>query len=129
MSLTVSVLGQISLTDNLAGSVQMLKALTPSFVGTSGEFAQSVLIGTSPVAINVPLGLAGFVYVKNVATGGGSTPTVTVSWYPNGGISAIIGTLPPGGLVIFSASSTDAITSLTLTASAANTPVEYILVA
>jgi hypothetical protein len=66
-----------------------------------------------------------FVYIKN----NHATNTVTVTWTPNGGASAVVQTLEPGSALILSQAVTAAgITALSLQASGASTPVEYILV-
>lgn len=124
MGVTGTYNGTLALTDNLAGSVQLQKLLNISFLGTISEYSQSQSIGTSPTSITLPISPVQFLYIKNLST----TATVTVTWTPNGGSSAAIQTLQAGAVILFSQTGTaGGITALSLTASAASTPIEFVL--
>lgn len=125
MAVTVSISGQITITDNLTGSVQSQKAVVGSYTGTVAIEGQAVLIGTSPTTITLPGSPTNFVYLKNLST----SATLSVTWTPNGGASNVVVTLEPTSFIILDESITAAgITALSVTASAITTPIEYILV-
>jgi hypothetical protein len=124
MPITGALNGNITMTDNLSGSVQLTKALVFQYLGTIFDYAQGLAIGTSPTALSLPLSPTQFLYVKNLST----TATVTVTWTPNGGSTAPIITLQPGATIIYvETNTTSGITALSVTASAVATPIEYIL--
>jgi len=123
MAETVSLAAVISLVDGTTGGLQ--KTVGISFAGTIAAVANGVLIPASPTSITLPIAAVNFVYIKN----NHATNTVTVTWTPNGGASAAVQTLEPGSALILSQAVTAAgITALSLQASGASTPVEYILV-
>jgi len=126
MSVTVSLTGSIKATDSVSGTIALSKVLTAlSTVATSFSEAQSLSIGTSPVTITLPISPTTFLYVKNLH----ATQTITVTWTPNGGASATILTVPAGGFISFgeTAQGVSGITALSIVASGATTPVEYVL--
>jgi hypothetical protein len=124
MPITGALTGNITMTDNLSGSVQLTKALTFQYLGTIFDYAQGLSVGTSPTALSLPLSPAQFLYIKNLST----TATVTATWTPNGGSSAVVITLQPGSTIIYvETNATSGITALSVTASAATTPIEYIV--
>jgi hypothetical protein len=126
MSVTASLNGTLQLTDNLAGNTTFLKQLLLSYTGTVSSFAQSQLISTGSTTISLPAGSAQFVYIRNVSTIVGNT--VTVGWTPRNESPATVTILDPGAAILLSETSTsNGITSLSVAASAANTPIEYIL--
>lgn len=126
MSVTASINGNLQLTDNLSGDTSFLKQLILSYTGTVSSFAQSFLLGTASTTISLPNSSAQFVYIRNVPTTFSSS--VTVSWTPNGGTSATVVTLSPGASIVLSETdATNGITALSLVATSANTPIEYIL--
>lgn len=127
MSVTASITGNITLTDSVTGTVPLSKALANlSFTGISSEFSQSFMVGTSPTDIDIPTTYTQFVYLKNVAP----SNTVTVTWTPSGGSSAAVATLQAGSAIILCGSNTSTasgITDLSITASANNTPIEFVM--
>jgi hypothetical protein len=126
MAVTVTIDGVITITDNLSGSVTSQKKVLGSYSGTVATEGQNVLIGTSPTSITLPGSPTNFVYIKNLST----TNTLTITWTPNGGASNVVITLEPSSLKILNESVTGAgITALSVTASSAATPIEYVLVA
>lgn len=126
MSVSASLNGNLQLTDNLAGDTTFLKQLVLSYTGTVSSFAQSFLVGTATSVIPVPSPSAQFVYIRNIPTTFASNLSVT--WTPNGAGSETIVTLSPGAAIILAETDqVNGITALTLTATASNTPVEYIL--
>jgi hypothetical protein len=126
MSVTASVSGNIKVTDNLTGSTSLSKVLNNAYTGTVESYGQSVIVGTAPDSISIPVSPTQFVYVKNLSTTSGTT--VTVTWTPNSGASSSIIILDPGALIIFSEVTTsNGISALSLVSNQAGTPVEYIL--
>jgi hypothetical protein len=126
MSVTASLSGNLQLTDNIAGNTTFLKQLVLSYTGTISSFAQNLMIGTSPVTVAIPSVSAQFLYIRNLPTTFASS--LTVAWTPNGGSSETVLILSPGSAILFSETDTvNGITALTLTATAVNTPVEFIL--
>jgi hypothetical protein len=126
MAVTASVTGTIKITDNLTGSTSLSKVLNNAYTGTVENYGQSVLIGTSPVTIALPVSPAQFLYVKNLSTTLGNT--ITITWTPTSGSSNIVVILDPGALLIFSeVTTTNGISALSIVASLAATPIEYIL--
>src|ERR1700728_927174 len=124
MSVVAAAQGTVSLTDNVTGSTTLTKILNSAFTGEVSIFAQSQLIGTSQMAFTIPNNLAQFFYVKNLSL----TATVGISWtLLGGGSNVAVLTLDPGGVLIFCESGTNGITAAPIAASAASTPVEYIL--
>ena len=126
MSVTAALSGNLQLTDNVLGDTTFLKNLILSYAGTVSSFAQNYQVGTGGVNISLPTGNAQFLYVRNLSTVAGTQ--LNVSWVPAGGSLSAVLTLSPGSALLFS--ETDAVNGiilLNLTASAANTPVEYLL--
>jgi hypothetical protein len=127
MSVTATLNGNLQLTDNLSGSTTFLKQLLLSYAGTVSSFSQGLLVQPTPINIGIPYVTAQFVYVRNVSATAGAN--VTVSWTPNGGSLATVIVLSPGSAILFSETNqTNGIGALSLIATSANTPVEYILV-
>lgn len=96
-----------------------------SFNATVGAFSVANLANGANV-ITLPISPVLQCYVKNLH----ATNTVTIILTPQGGASATVQVLGPGAVFSFWQTATAAtygITALTLTASAANTPVEYFL--
>jgi|SRR5580658_9089016 hypothetical protein len=124
MPITGALNGNITMTDNLSGSVQLTKALVFQYLGTIFEYSQAQSIGTSPTSLSLPLSPAQFLYIKNLST----TATVAVTWTPTGGSTGSVLTLQPGATIIYvETNTTSGITALSVTASALATPIEYIL--
>jgi len=126
MSITASINGNIQLTDSVSGTIALKKLLAAlSMTGTEFTEAQSVSLASGSNAITVPLSPVLFCYVKNLH----ATNTIQVIWTPNGGASATILTLQPGGSIMFCEPTTGStgITALNLTASGAATTCEYVL--
>ena len=127
MSINASLSGSLKITDNLTGSTSLSKVLANAYTGDISTYGQTVSVGTSTYTVAIPNNLAQFVYIKNLSSTVGNT--VTVSWTPTGaGFSVTVLTLDPGALIVFSEVLTsNGITTLTLNASLAATPVEFIL--
>lgn len=96
-----------------------------SYTGVVGGFSVANL-GSGANVISLPTSPILQLYVRNLH----ATNTVTVTMTPQGGASAVVQVLGPGATFSFwqtATASTYGITALTLTASGANTPVEYFL--
>ena len=126
MSVSTFVQGSIKITDNLTGSTSLSKVLNQAYTGTVESYGQSVIVGTGVTTVSLPVSPAEFVYVKNLSSTAGNT--VTVSWTPTGGSSAVVIILDPNAFIILSEIGTsNGITALSFTANASGTPVEYIV--
>jgi hypothetical protein len=125
MSVTVSINGNISVTDSVVGTTSLRKVFTNlSLTGNFITEAQSASAGTIPVSVTLPMVPTQFVYLKNLH----ATQTLTVAWTPTGGSSNTVLTLQPGSAIQFVETAVGGgITTLTLTGSAPNTTFEGIL--
>ena len=125
MSITATLAGNIQLTDSTTNATVFTKQLLALLmVGTSFTETNAASIGTSPTSITLPVSPTQFVYIKNLH----ATQTLAVSWTPTGGSSAVIQTLQPGSVVIFSElAAGSGITALSLTGSGAATTCEMVL--
>jgi hypothetical protein len=125
MAITAQYSGYISVVDNTTGAQALQKVLSSlATAGTTFQEAQSFAIGTSPVSITLPISPINFLYVKNLSL----TNTITVTWTPNGGSSNTVVTLVAGAFIGFAEpSGSNGISALSLTASGASTPVEFIV--
>lgn len=121
---TVASNGVIQITDNQVGSVtQVIQALT-SFTGSVAEYYPNVTATTGGVTVTLPISPVQFVYLKNLS----ATIACSITWTKNGGSSAGVITLDPGGYIAFSENSTsNGITALTLTAASSTVPVQMVL--
>lgn len=125
MSVSISIIGNITVADSTTGIIALQKQLTNlTTTGSVFSEASSISIGTTPVAIALPITPITFLYVKNLH----ATNTVTVTWTPQGGASATIQTLEPGSAILFSQNVAGAgISALTVVANSTNTQIEYII--
>lgn len=124
MSLVTSLGGVLSVTDNLTGSIALNRALNIAFTGTVFSYDQTLSVGTSPVSPVLPINPVQVVFLQNNST----TASVLITWTKNNGASVGVLTLDPGGFIFFSETSTsNGITALSLTASAASTPISVVL--
>ena len=124
MAVTATLSGTVNLADSITGNIALSKVISLIVTGSIQEYAQSFNFGTSPTSVTLPVSPVNFVYIKNLH----ATFTLTVSWTPNGGASAVIQTLEPGGYLIMGQPTSGAgITALSITASNASTPAEFIL--
>lgn len=125
MSIALTVTGNIGVTDPDTGTLTITKQISQAFAGSTSMQAEAVTIGTSPVAIILPITPTQVVYVANLS----QTNNVTVTWTPSGQSSAVVQNLGPLAMILSveSTTSVGGITALTLTASGANTLVDYFL--
>lgn len=130
MSMTVSLQGMITLTDNLIGSVQMQKQLNLPVTGTVDSQSNGFTVNTTSSSLPVPVSPATFVYIRNLST----TATVTVTWTPNTAISATVIVLQPGSVanngsyILFEeTNSSSGITAVSVIASLNLTPIEFLI--
>jgi len=114
--------GQVSLTDPTNVQAPLIKII-PTLVANmnASDFGQTVL-GTTPTVVTLPANPTQLLYARNLSP----TATITFTWTPVGSTSAEIMILQPGG-VLFFFNPANGITALTVTASAANIPVDYVL--
>jgi hypothetical protein len=128
MSVTGTFQGQILGNDSTVapGTPQVPKAVNGQYTGTVTEFANALVVGTSPVSLGLLASPAQFVYIKNIST---STQTITVTWTPNGGSTATILVLQPLGFIFFvEPDAVKGISALTVTSSASAGSIEYYIV-
>lgn len=125
MPLSVTLSGTLQAVDSSTGTVQFNKQISVNLAsGTTSAYAESLLVGTGTTTISLPISPAQCVYIKNLH----ASQTVTVTWTPNGGSTATILTLQPQGAILFlEANTSSGITALTMTASGASTPVDYVV--
>lgn len=139
VSLTIamprSVVGQTQSVNKLLLSIQTLDILSvPVLNRQIGYVTYNAAVGNFTVAnlanganvITLPTTVVLQCYVKNLH----ATNTVTVIATPQGGASTTMQVVGPGGVFLFwqtATAGTYGVTALTLTASGANTPVEYFL--
>lgn len=125
MSVSLTTVGFIQATDSVTGSIAFKKLLS-SLVTTGTVFseAQNASVGNVLTAITLPVSPVQFLYLKNLH----ATQTITVTWTPTGGVSAIVQTLQPGSyLILGEAAVGGGITALSLQGSGAGTTYEMIL--
>lgn len=125
MSITITLTGQISITDGSSGAVALQKQVSSVMVaGSAFSQVQSLAIGTSSISLTLPVTPVQFVYLKNLH----STQSVAVTWTTPAGGSQFIATLEPSAILVFSETNPGAgITALSLQASGAGTSVELII--
>lgn len=124
MSVTVSLVGQMNLTDSDTGTTQLAKVLTGlATTGSVSELTNTLSLASGANAVALPVSPTQYIYLKNLHP----TNTVIVTWTPLGGSSNPVCTLGPGGWIIMGNSSAGGgISALSLNASAAGTPVEFL---
>ena len=125
MAINTSFQGSILITDILSGLIQSNKTISAALAtSTLATIADTLSVGTSPTTIALPISPTQVVYLQNQH----ATQTITVTWTPNGGSSAVVGTLQPSGaLMLVETNLTSGITALSVQASGASTPLLYIL--
>jgi hypothetical protein len=125
LSINISLNGNIQANDSITSTTALRKVFTGlSTTGTAFSEAQSAVVGTSPTALGLPATPVLFAYIKNLH----ATQTISVTWTPNGGSSAVILVLQPGSFITFGEANTlSGVTAITLTGSGANTNYEFIL--
>jgi len=121
-NLTLSLVQQdvsaVSVLNRTIGPIQ--------YAGLVGQHIEGLVVGAAPVAVTLPTTNVLQVVVKNTH----ATLKLTVTWTPQGGASAIVAVLEPGGIVVLwnpATSATAGITALTLTGSGAGVTVELFL--
>ena len=125
MAITVTLQGQIVITDGTSGAVALQKQVSAvMIVGSAYSQAQSLIVGTLSTVIALPVIPIQFVYIKNLH----GIQSVAVTWTtPANGSNPVI-TLEPGAMLIFSETNPGAgITAMSLQASGSSTPVEMIV--
>lgn len=124
MAISVTTSGTIQVIDPNTGTLTVSKALSQAFNGSVCSQSEAVIFGTSPTVVTLPISPTQIVYIANLST----VNTVTVTWTPNSGASAVVQTLQPLAAILSMASNTTSgITALSITASGSNTPVDLFL--
>src|SRR6516164_3053089 len=125
MAISVNASAGVSISDTVTNNLTFVKTITALITSLSTwTQAETINIGTGATSITLPIAAVQTVYIRNTH----ASQTLTVTWTPNGGASAVVCTLQPNSWILLSESNTTSgITALSLQASAANTPVEYIL--
>ena len=122
-SVQVSLKGAvISFTDPTNTQAPIYKVI-PTLLQTMSSciFGQSTL-SAGLTAVTLPITPTQLLYAKYL----GTTGTITFTWAPTEAGSVEVMVLQPGG-VIFFFNPADGISSLSVNASVANTPVDYVL--
>lgn len=93
-----------------------------AFAGVAGTYTDGILTGTGAVAQTLPTATILQYFLKNTH----ATGKIQVTWTPNGGASAVVQSVGPGGVLCFwmAASSSNGITALSYTADTAGTTYE-----
>jgi len=126
MAVSISLTGQMVVSDGVLGTTSLQKQLSVIMPGFAFSEAQYLSIGTASTSISLPISPVQFVYIKNLHT----VNVITVTWTPNAGASNPVIALQPGSLIILSEAlntPSSGITALSLQANLPNTPVEFLL--
>lgn len=125
MSINISLSGTITIIDSISGLVNLTKSVSAAMVVGSGfTQVQSLNVGTASTSIALPVNPVQFAYIKNLHT----NQSVAVTWTTPAGGSVLAITLEPGAVIIFQEALPGAgLTAISLQASGASTPVEFIL--
>jgi len=125
MSININLSGTITVIDSATGLTNLTKSVSAAMIiGSSFTQMQNLNIGTAVTNLSLPVTPVQFVYLKNLHV----NQTVAVTWTTPAGGSVSVITLEPGAVIIFTESAPGAgITAISLQASGATTPVEYIL--
>jgi hypothetical protein len=114
--------GVISFTDPVSAQAPIFKAIPPVTANmTACTFGQASLT-TSLTPVTLPISPTQLLYGKHLGVSG----TITFTWTPVGAVSVEIMVIQPGG-VIFFFNPANGITALSVQASVANTPIDYVL--
>lgn len=126
MALTTTLAASIQANDVVTNNLVINKTVAAfTFLGTVSTVAEAISVSTSPVVIALPISPVQVLYIRNTH----ATQTLTVTWTPTGGASNPVITLQPNGYILFGEPNvTSGISALTVTGSAINTTLEYILV-
>jgi len=114
--------GVVSLTDPTNIQAPMEKIIPTLVANMSASTFGQALLTTGANPVTLPASPTQLLYAKNLST----TATITFTWTPVGSASAQIMILQPGGILFFFNPS-NGITALTVAASVANTPIDYVL--
>lgn len=125
MSININLSGTITVVDSATGLTGLTKSVSAAMIiGSSFTQMQNLNIGTASTNLSLPVTPIQFMYLKNLHV----NQTVAVTWTTPAGGSVLAITLEPGAVIIFTESAPGAgITAISLQASGATTPVEYIL--
>lgn len=126
MAISISLTGQIVVSDGTTGAISLQKQLSLTMPGVVFSQAQTVPVGLGATPISLPIALVQFAYIKNLH----AANTVSVTWTPANGASNPVITLQPGSAIILLEAAplpSSGISAISLSSNVANTPVEYIL--
>ncbi|SRR6266566_787516 len=125
MSINISLLGTITVADSTTGLTSLTKSVSGAMViGSAFTQVQNLNIGTASTTLALPVNPVQFAYIKNLH----ANQTVAVTWTTPVGGSVLAITLEPGAVIIFQEALPGAgITAISLQASGASTPVEFLL--
>src|SRR5712664_874494 len=125
MSININLSGTITVIDSTTGLTNLTKSVSAAMIiGSSFTQMQNLNIGTASTSLSLPVTPVQFGYLKNLHV----NQKVAVTWTTPAGGSVLAITLEPGAVIIFTESAPGAgITAISLQASGATTPVEFIL--
>jgi hypothetical protein len=126
VAITVTLQGQIIISDGTTGVVSLQKQLSLVMPGVVFSQAQTLPVGIGATTISLPISPVQFLYLKNLH----AANVVTVTWTPSGGASNVVVVLQPGSMIMFTEANPvpgSGITALSLQANVGNTPVEFIV--
>lgn len=114
--------GIVSFVDPANAQAPIYKAIPSLTANMSACTFGQALLTTSATPVTLPISPTQLLYGKHLGVSG----TITFTWTPSGGASATIIVIQPGGMIFFF-NPANGITALTVQASVANTPIDYVL--
>lgn len=125
MSISISLTGQIAVSDGTTGAVSLQKQVSAAMIiGSFFSEAQGLTVGTAVTNLTLPGTPVQFLYIKNLH----AVQTVIVTWTPLGGASNVVTVLEPGAVIILVETNPGAgLSAVSLQASGASTPVEFLI--
>jgi hypothetical protein len=114
--------GNVILVDPAGVQAPLSKIIPPLVANMSASTFGQALLSTTVIVVTLPASPTQLLYAKHL----GLTGTITFTWTPVGSASVQIMVIQPGGMLFFF-NPTNGITALSVQASVANVPVDYVL--
>ncbi len=124
-NMTNTLTANITATEDTTQNVIINRSIGTLFDASASQIVEYASLAAGPTPISLATAICTQFYLKNIDPNG---HTVTVTWTPQGGASAVVQTLLPGDLILFwskPGGANNGITALSLTPSAATTLIEY----
>jgi carbohydrate-binding DOMON domain-containing protein len=122
---TAVVAGTVQASTGVPGESPLVELLSAVYNATNFLIEPALSVPSSPTSITLPGSPVKIAYIQN----NHATQTLTVTWTPNGGASAVIVTLQPGEFIVLGGQTgaSGGITALSLQGSGASTTAKLIL--